>query len=125
MSSHVVAELEEACDYLVLLSEGRVLLAGDIEEIVDAHRIVTSAAPQGSTPAVPGPPAQLAPHLVIETRRTGRQITALLRPDGPLPVGWHAETPTLEEVLLAHLRTPGAPALLTDEARPAALAVSV
>ncbi|MFB7664541.1 ABC transporter ATP-binding protein [Kitasatospora sp. NPDC056138] len=113
MSSHVVAELEDACDYLVLLADGKVLLAGDIEELLDAHLLVTAAVAEDGTPA------ELAPHQVIETRRSGRQLTALVRPRGPLPGSWHAETPTLEELLLAHLRASGAPALLTDEARPA------
>src|SRR5262245_2128706 len=40
-SSHVVAELERICDYLILLRKGRVRLAGDIDELRQAHRILS------------------------------------------------------------------------------------
>ncbi|MFD9130610.1 ABC transporter ATP-binding protein [Kitasatospora sp. NPDC059571] len=109
MSSHVVAELEDACDYLVLLSRGGVLLAGDIEELVGAHRLLV-----GYDDAEQPTPAGL-----VELRRTGRQVTALVRGDSPVPAGWQHSDPTLEEILLAHLRSPDTAALLTDEARPA------
>jgi ABC-2 type transport system ATP-binding protein len=33
LSSHVLAELEGVCDHLVLLHEGRVLLAGDVSRL--------------------------------------------------------------------------------------------
>ncbi|MEU9131333.1 ABC transporter ATP-binding protein [Kitasatospora sp. NPDC048540] len=109
MSSHVIAELEDSCDYLVLLSEGGVLLAGDIEEILAAHQLLVGD---------DGAEAP-APDRVVELNRTGRQITALVRTDGRAPAGWEVNHPTLEEVLLAHLRSGAVPALLTAEARPA------
>ncbi|PWV78767.1 ABC-2 type transport system ATP-binding protein [Prauserella marina] len=37
LSSHVVSELERLCDYLVVLDRGRVRLAGDVDELLDAH----------------------------------------------------------------------------------------
>ncbi|MFF1873791.1 ABC transporter ATP-binding protein [Streptomyces sp. CB03911] len=118
MSSHVLAELHDACDYLVLLSGGRALLAGGIDGLVDAHRLLVGTA----GPA--GEPAGLRPHEVVETRRSGRRLTALVRPGGPVEPGWQITTPTLEDIVLAHLRSPGVPALLTDEARPARTAVT-
>jgi ABC-2 type transport system ATP-binding protein len=60
-----------------------------------------------------GTPADLAPHLVVESRAAGRGLTALIRHDGPVGDGWEAVRPSLEELLLAHLRSPSAPALLT------------
>ncbi|MFI6445207.1 ABC transporter ATP-binding protein [Kitasatospora sp. NPDC050543] len=124
MSSHVIAELADACDYLLLLSEGRALLAGDIDEIVDSHRLLIGSTTVPRQSVGPELPAALAPHQVIDSRQNGRQLTALVRPDGPVPGDWEASAPTLEEVLLAHLRSPAAPALLTDEARPARSAVA-
>ncbi|MEV4612009.1 ABC transporter ATP-binding protein [Kitasatospora sp. NPDC049258] len=109
ISSHVIAELAESCDYLVLLSGGGVLLAGDIDELVAGHQLLIGD--DGAEAPEPG--------RVVEISRTGRRITALIRSDGPAPEGWEVAEPTLEEVLLAHLRTPGVPALLTAEARPA------
>ncbi|GAA4555499.1 ABC transporter ATP-binding protein [Streptomyces collinus] len=104
MSSHVVAELEGSCDHLLLLGGGRVRLAGPLDDLLAAHTLVTGRA-GGS----------LGPHTVVESRTTGRQLTALLRPTGPLGDGVRGEHPTLEEVVLAHLRSPDAPPLLLDE----------
>jgi ABC-2 type transport system ATP-binding protein len=105
MSSHVVAELEGCCDYLLLIGGGRVRLAGDLDDVLAAHTLTT------------GPVRDLAPHTVVESRTTGRQLTALIRPRGPLPTGARATAPSLEELLLAHLRNPEAPALILDPAR--------
>ncbi|MEV7615519.1 ABC transporter ATP-binding protein [Streptomyces sp. NPDC089799] len=105
MSSHILTELEDACDHLLLLHGGRIRLAGDIEDLLAAHTLVT------------GPVHDLAPHTVVSTRTTGRGLTALLRPEGPLDPGiWQCAEPTLEELLLAHLRAPEVPALLTPSA---------
>jgi ABC-2 type transport system ATP-binding protein len=106
LSSHVVAELEDSCDHLLLVGGGRVRLAGEIDDLLDAHVRVTGAADS----------ARLDAHAVVESRVTGRQLTALLRPAGPLPADWRATPPTLEELVLAHLRNPEAPALTTAPA---------
>ncbi|MFI9393428.1 ABC transporter ATP-binding protein [Streptomyces bauhiniae] len=101
MSSHVVAEVEESCDHLLLIGSGRVRLAGDIDELLAAHlRVAGSAEAEG-----------LTGHTVVESRTTGRQLSALIRPAGPLSGDWRTEPPTLEDLVLAHLRSPDAPAL--------------
>ncbi|MFD5783128.1 ABC transporter ATP-binding protein [Streptomyces sp. NPDC126933] len=104
ISSHILTELEDACDYLLLVDGGQVRLGGEIEDILTAHTLVT------------GPVRDLAPHTVVESRATGRGLTALIRPDGPLDDAWQAADPSLEELLLAHLRSPGAPVLFTPSA---------
>jgi ABC-2 type transport system ATP-binding protein len=106
MSSHVVAELEESCDHLLLLGAGRVRLAGEMDALLAAHTRV--AAPARTS---------LDPHTVVESRTTGRQLSALIRPAGPLPGDWRTDAPTLEELVLAHLRNPQAPALVSAPAR--------
>ncbi|MFD7687270.1 ABC transporter ATP-binding protein [Streptomyces sp. NPDC059781] len=98
MSSHVVAELEDSCDHLLLIGGGRVRLAGGIDDLLAAHARV-------SAPAATG----LAPHDVVESRATGRQVSALIRPSGPLPGDWRTGTPSLEELVLSYLRNPEAP----------------
>jgi len=103
MSSHIVTELADACDHLLLLGGGRIRLGGGIDDLLAAHSVVTGR----------GTPADLAPHTVIESRATGRGLTALIRRDGTVGGDWASERPTLEELLLAHLRSPDAPALLT------------
>ncbi|MGK5632121.1 ABC transporter ATP-binding protein [Streptomyces sp. URMC 123] len=114
LSSHVLAELENVCDYLLLVDGGRVRLAGEAEDVLGAHRLLTGVA------TGPGDPPELAPHTVVETRTTGRQITALIRPEGPVAGRWESAEPSLEEVVLAYLRTPEAPALLAPSAEPLA-----
>ncbi|WP_093800225.1 ABC transporter ATP-binding protein [Streptomyces sp. Wb2n-11] len=103
MSSHIIGELADACDHLLLVSGGRIRLGGGIDDLVDAHVLVTGLAPV----------EDLAPHTVVEARATGRGTTALIRPDGPVGDGWQTEEPSLEELLLAHLRSPDTPPLLT------------
>lgn len=102
MSSHIVGELADACDHLLLVSGGRIRLGGPIDDLVAAHRLVT-----GRHPA-----AALTPHTVVESGATGRGTTALIRPEGPIGTGWEAQEPSLEDLLLAHLRSPDAPTLL-------------
>ncbi|MET8404994.1 ABC transporter ATP-binding protein [Streptomyces sp900116325] len=105
MSSHILAELEGACDYLLLVDGGRVRLGGETEDILAAHALLT------------GPVRDLAPHTVVESRTTGRQLTALVRREGPVDdSAWETVEPSLEELLLAHLRSPEAPALLMPSA---------
>ncbi|MFF8290781.1 ABC transporter ATP-binding protein [Streptomyces sp. NPDC016309] len=109
MSSHILGELEDVCDHLLLVDAGRVRLGGGIDDILAAHTLLT------------GPVADLAPHTVVECRVTGRQLTALVRHDGPVDrTSWHTTAPSLEDLLLAHLRAPEAPPLLTPDATPVA-----
>lgn len=39
ISSHVIADLERVCDYLVIVVEGRVQVAGDIDDLLAAHKL--------------------------------------------------------------------------------------
>ncbi|NKI44747.1 ABC transporter ATP-binding protein [Streptomyces physcomitrii] len=95
MSSHILGELATACDHLVLLGAGRVRLAGEVEEVLAAHTLVTGR----------GSPADLDGRTVVESRATGRGLTALLRTSEPLGAGWESAAPSLEEILLGYLRT--------------------
>ncbi|WP_339152536.1 ABC transporter ATP-binding protein [Streptomyces sp. F41] len=108
MSSHILTELEGACDFLLFVDGGRVRLGGEAEDIVSAHALVTGRTDR-----------ELAPHAVVESRTTGRQLTALVRKEGPVDETlWAVTEPSLEELLLAHLRSPEAPPLLTPSAVP-------
>ncbi len=55
LSSHLVADLERVCDYLVVLCESRVQLAGDVDELR------RDAPPAGRPAARPGHPSPVAP----------------------------------------------------------------
>ncbi|MGW1586998.1 ABC transporter ATP-binding protein [Streptomyces sp. NPDC002386] len=112
MSSHIISELADACDHLLVLDQGATRLCGDIDELTASHAVVT----------LPGPVEQLAGHTVIESRPAGRGISVLIRPSGaPLSAEWEVRTPSLEELILAHLATGEVPrttpsaSLLTKE----------
>lgn len=111
MSSHMLTELEDMCDYLLVVAGGRIRMAGDADALVPAHALVTGVTEDGALPAA------LAAHTLIEARIQGRQFHAMVRPQGPLGGPWQITEPSLEEVLLAHLRSPDAPALYTPGAR--------
>ncbi|RII13132.1 ABC transporter ATP-binding protein YtrB [Streptomyces sp. YIM 130001] len=114
MSSHLLTELEDMCDHLLVVAGGRLRLAGDVDTLVPAHTLVTGLAPDGRAPKA------LDAHTVIETQVQGRQFHALVRPTGALRDDWETAEPSLEEVLLAHLRAPDAPALLSGASEPEA-----
>jgi ABC-2 type transport system ATP-binding protein len=102
-SSHVVAELERIADYLVVLNEGRVQLAGSVDDLLAVHRVLTGPA---------GERAHDAERIdVIHARRAGAQAHLLVRISGPgavAPAGWQSGPASLEDVVLGYLREPGA-----------------
>jgi ABC-2 type transport system ATP-binding protein len=112
-SSHVLADVEAVCDHLLLLTDGRVRLAGDVQDLVDGHRLMIGPRrPHGHG---------FAPSEVVEARETGRQQTVLIRAGGWTDTtGWEKHEPTLEELAMAYLRT-AAPADAAAE-RPAVAA---
>ena len=44
LSSHVLAELERVADYLVLLSRGSVQVAGEVDDLLATHRVLSGPA---------------------------------------------------------------------------------
>ena len=49
LSSHVLAELERVADYLILMSRGRVQVAGEIDDLIAGHRILTGPPAEATT----------------------------------------------------------------------------
>jgi ABC-2 type transport system ATP-binding protein len=105
LSSHVLADLERVADYLILLSRGGVQVAGQVEDLLAGHRMLTGPAAEAD-----GHARRLA---VVHARRAGAQAHLLARTtaDDPVPPGWEAHPVGLEELALAYLREPGAGAL--------------
>jgi len=106
LSSHVLAELERVADYLVLVSDGSVQVAGEVDDLLEAHRVLT------------GPAADADRYsdrwIVVHARRGGAQAHLLVRNNGtshPVPPGWEVHPVSLEELTLAYLREPGAASL--------------
>jgi ABC-2 type transport system ATP-binding protein len=104
LSSHVLAELERVADYLILLSRGRVQLAGEVEDLLASHRLLTGPAAEAGN---------YAERPVVHAGRTESQAHLLVRgaADVPVPPGWEAHPVGLEELALAYLREPGAGAV--------------
>ncbi|GHF75473.1 ABC transporter ATP-binding protein [Kitasatospora xanthocidica] len=105
VSSHILPELDGVIDHVLLVQRGGIRLAGDLDEVLDGHRLLTGPAEDAELPA----------DLVVERRVGGRQATALVRTAEPLegrwePDGrWESERPSLEELLLGYLRAPADP----------------
>jgi ABC-2 type transport system ATP-binding protein len=106
LSSHVLAELERVADYLVVLSSGSVQVAGEVDDLLASHRVLTGPATEA---------ARCAERLnVVHARRGEAQAHLLVRTNGatdPLPHGWDTHPVSLEELTLAYLREPSAAAL--------------
>jgi ABC-2 type transport system ATP-binding protein len=94
LSSHNVAELERVCDHLVLISGGRVQLAGDIDDLLHDHRLLT-----GPSGAIPNGAS------VIHVARADRYANVVARTGGTEVIpGWQVHRIGLEELVLAYLR---------------------
>jgi ABC-2 type transport system ATP-binding protein len=113
LSSHVLAELERVADYLILLSQGRVQVAGEVDELLAGHRLLT------------GPAAEVDAYIdrpVVHVRRGETQAHVLVRAraDDPVPPSWETHPVGLEELALAYLREPGVASLPGPSRRQAA-----
>ena len=106
LSSHVLAELERVADYFVLLSRGRVQVAGEVDDLLASHRVLTGPAAEADS---------CAERLCVVHARRGEALAHLLvRTNGstdPVPPGWESHPVSLEELTLAYLREPGAASL--------------
>jgi ABC-2 type transport system ATP-binding protein len=56
--------------------------------------------------------------VTVDSSSMAGHTTALVRPQGPVPADTESVPPSLEELLLAHLRTDEVPPLITPTARP-------
>ena len=115
LSSHQVAELERVADFLIVLSRARLQVAGEVDDLLAGHRLLT------------GPTAEADEYggrlTVVQTRRGDAQTHLLVTTSdaaAPVPPGWESHQVSLEEVVMAYLRSPGVsqPAPLTRVQRP-------
>jgi ABC-2 type transport system ATP-binding protein len=96
LSSHLVADLERVCDYLVVLASSRVQLAGELAALLGSHfRLTGPRRDPGSLPAG---------QTVIEESHTDKQSTLLIRSDEPvLDPAWTVRPVTMEDLVLAYM----------------------
>ncbi len=103
IASHVVAELERLCDWLIVLTGGHVQIAGPVDDMIGAHRLLTvpRATPDAELPGTP-----------IHRSDSDRHSTVLARTGGDPAVPhpeWQADPVSFEQLVLAYLqRTPRA-----------------
>ena len=103
LSSHLIADLERVCDHIVLLTESRVQLCGDIEALLAEHRVLVG--PRKDTSALE------RAHTVVHTVRTARQATLLVRLNGAvLDPAYEASEVDLEELVLGYMGASATPA---------------
>jgi ABC-2 type transport system ATP-binding protein len=96
LSSHLVADLERVCDYLILLAAARVQLVGDVDELLASHRRLSG--PRRDPGTLP------ASQQVIQASNTDRQSTLLIRTDEPIhDPAWTVEEVSLEDLVLAYM----------------------
>ena len=81
LSSHVLAELERVADYLIVMSKGRVQVAGEVDDLLAGHRVLSGPAAEAAT---------YAEHPVVHVRKGEAQAHLLVRAtaDDPVPVGF-------------------------------------
>ena len=97
LSSHLTADLERVCDYLVVLVAGRVALTGEVDDLLASHHRLTG--PRRDSGALP------AHQSVIEESRAVKQTTLLVRSDAAiLDPAWTVTPVTLEDLVLAYMR---------------------
>ncbi|MER8073322.1 ABC transporter ATP-binding protein [Streptomyces sp. NPDC094034] len=99
LSSHLVSDVERACDYVIVLVDSRVEVAGDIDELRAAHHRLTGPRREPGTF-----PAGLH---VITASHTDRQTTLLVRADAPVQdPSWTVSPLGLEDIVLAYMTRP-------------------
>lgn len=104
LSSHVMADLERVCDYLVIISGGRVQVAGDIDALLASHHLLVGPRLAGEK-TLPGLETIKASH-------TDRQSSLWVRGGvSHLPDGWRETPISLEELVITYLSVPEAASL--------------
>jgi ABC-2 type transport system ATP-binding protein len=99
LSSHALAELERVADYLIVLGGGELRLAGEVDDLLAEHQVLTGPAADAG---------RLAGQLeTVQAKRAGAQAHLLVRdtePGSQVPPGWEPHPVGLEELILAYLR---------------------
>jgi ABC-2 type transport system ATP-binding protein len=96
LSSHLVADLERVCDYLVVLAASRVQVSGEIDELLSTHhRLIGPRRDLDNFPETVR---------VIESSHIERQTTATVRSVDPiLDPAWSVESLSMEDLVLAYM----------------------
>jgi len=103
LSSHVLTELTDVCDSLLLTNEGSLQVSGRIDDLIGGHRLLVGPA------EVYAGGGRVGAHPVVSARTTERQATVLVRwSSAPVDPRWDVHEVTLTDVVLGYLRSSGA-----------------
>jgi ABC-2 type transport system ATP-binding protein len=97
LSSHLISDLERVCDYLIVLVDSRVRVAGPVDELLATHHLLSG--PRRDPASLPDGPE------VISASHTDVQSTLLVRSRSPVldPV-WMVSEVSLEDLVLAYMK---------------------
>jgi ABC-2 type transport system ATP-binding protein len=96
LSSHLLGDVERVCNYLIVLANSRVQVAGEVSDLLAHHHGL--AAPRGELDRLP------AGMELIRLEHTDRYSRAVVRTDGELPTTpWSVESIQLEELVLSYM----------------------
>jgi ABC-2 type transport system ATP-binding protein len=99
LSSHLVSDLERVCDYLIVLVESRVRVAGEVEELLATHHRLSG--PRRDPTLLP------SDQHVVAASHTDRQTTLIVRTEAPIhDPAWTVSQLSLEDLVLAYMGKP-------------------
>jgi ABC-2 type transport system ATP-binding protein len=103
LSSHLIADLERVCDYLIVLAGSRVQVAGPIDELLAIHHRLTGPRHRRGQALSEGPSLPASQELITESH-TDVQSTLLVRHASPvLDPSWSVSDISLEDLVLAYI----------------------
>ncbi|WP_326825348.1 ABC transporter ATP-binding protein [Streptosporangium sp. NBC_01756] len=96
LSSHLISDLERVCDFLIVLVDSRVQVAGEVDKLLATHHRLTG--PRRDPDRLP------ADQHVVSARHTDRQSTYVIRTDAPVhDPAWTVTQLSLEDLVLAYM----------------------
>jgi ABC-2 type transport system ATP-binding protein len=102
IASHVIAELERLCDWLLVLTGGRLQLAGPLDGLLARHVVLTvpRQTPDADLPGAVLTRTDSDRHSTVLVAADQAQLAAAGQP------GWLSEPAAFEPLVLAYLRRP-------------------
>ncbi|MGH7233977.1 MAG: ATP-binding cassette domain-containing protein [Candidatus Saccharimonadales bacterium] len=96
MSSHLLADLERVCDYIIILASGETQLCDDIEGTLKSHKLLIGVKKDN---------VESDKYTVIHQTHTSRETTLLVRLKDTKfhDPHWHIRDVDIEEVVLAYM----------------------
>ena len=97
LSSHLIADLAQVCNYMIVIGTGRIRVAGDISELLSTHYTLTR-------PRRQGPAAVPFDLKVVHAWRVKNATKVLVRGDAPVAAdGWRISRPALDDLVVSYM----------------------